>query len=575
MKMDFFNFPVFMIFLQSFVTDFGSMPVFAFNKHTHRQLRIYPHYHNLNYELNDNEEQLLKDTVNNVILYVRKVLSVIPVHGPLLLERNACKSSWTSGRNEGKCASIKKDYSGEFCLDDFRIPDEHLEAFYTWTNQPLPERTWYADGNGLKNTDFVLYVQALTTKSCMTNFSPEISENALIAYASYCKLGKNDRPVAGYINFCPTELVKYKTNRSKLILFTLHEIFHALGFSKDLILNYRDSRETSSFSFELPRYSFPILRENNGTYTLLTPALVSKMQHHFECQEGDTNVPEGAPLISRDGILQSHFDSSIFPGSVMSSRLGQPEYTFVDPMTLAVFVDTGWYMVNFSSGDNYLWGKRKGCDFLKDLIDKKTPEYKEKLCSTAYKSGCNYFQTEVINCKSSELFSTSESEEKSMQDCRYNSSGVFHDASADSADFGRCVLYEENLVINGRCVSARCAVGHIWIKLRDTDANWIKCMSGEIVEDIVDGGFVTCPTDVETFCNRRELPIYLQDLVTLEATTVTERPRATYPVTQSNMYSVEQITNGHSVNIGWSFHRCSTRTIPVYLLLFIWLNLCL
>lgn len=570
--MEFHHFPVLLLFFQSFVVHFGPVPVCAINRNNYRQLRIFPYYHNINYELTDHEEQILKDTVYNVILYVRKILSVLPVKGHLVLERNACKSSWTSGRNKGKCAAIKKDYAGEFCLDNFMIPDEHLEAFYTWTNQPLPERTWYADGNGLINTDFVLYVQASTTKSCLSNFAPALSENVLIAYASYCKLGKNDRPIAGYINFCPTEFVKYKKDRNKLILFTLHEVFHALGFSKDLILNFRDFRQTFQGEFELPRYSFPVLRENNGTYKLLTPTVTSQMLHHFGCQEGHRSLPEGAPLVTREGVLQSHFDRSVFPGSIMLSKIGQPDYTFLDPLTLAVFQDTGWYKVNFSNGDNYLWGKNKGCGFLQSLLLKKTPEYKKQLCSKSFSSGCNYLQTEIINCKDSHLFSTSVTEEKSIQDCRYNFSGRFYEPSTSSSDFGRCVLYEENFVVTGRCVSVRCSVGNVWIKLRSTDANWIKCVSGEKVEDIINGGYITCPIDEETFCYRRELPLYLQDLVTLEATTVVERPRATYPATESNMYSVERITNGRSVNIAWSFHRVATiLSRTVYVLLVFWI----
>ncbi|XP_045174143.2 ciliated left-right organizer metallopeptidase-like [Mercenaria mercenaria] len=533
----------------------------------YRPLRIYPYFgDNLKYELSDQEAQILKNTINNVILYVKKILSVIPTEGYLLLERNACKSSWTGGRNAGKCASIRKDYVGEFCLDNFMIPDEHLEAFYTWTNRPLPDRTWYTDGVGVKNADYILYVQARTTKSCMTNFSPE-STSTLMAYASYCKLGKNDRPIAGYINFCASEFKKYKSNRNKRILITLHEVFHALGFSKDLILNFRDFRQETFDTVELPHYSFPILRENNGTYWLLTPTVVSKMQEQFACQETGSNLPEGAPMTDKENVLQSHWDSSFLPGSVMSSKLGEPEYTFVDPITLAVFRDTGWYDVNFAYGDDYLWGKKKGCNFLKSLNSKEIPDL-QKQCSVDFSSGCNYLQTEVINCENSELFSTSDAEEKSIENCRFNSSGSFYEAES-SLDVGRCILYEKNLVMNGRCVVARCSVGDVYIKLRSIDPNWVKCSSGEIIEDTVEGGFVTCPVDEESFCARRNLPVYLQDLVTLEATTVTERPRATYPVTQGNMYSVEEITNSRTANIGQSCSTYSTNVAKTIFLLFV------
>lgn len=557
--MDMCRIPVLFLFFQSFGTDFGYVPAFASSKVFYRQLHIFPSYHNLDYELNDHEGEVLKNTVNNVVLYVKKILSVIPTQGNLLLERNACKSSWIGGRNAGKCAAIKKNYDGEFCLDNFMIPDDHLEAFYTWTNKPLPDRTWYTDGNGLRNTDYVLYIRAKTTKSCLSNFLPEISENLLIAYASYCKLGKNDRPIAGYINFCPSEFKKYQNDRNKLILVTLHEVFHALGFSKDLILNFRDFREVLD-NTEHPHYGFPILRENNGTYRLLTPTLISRMYLHFDCCECDLDISSiGAPMVTKDGILKSHWNSNVFPGSIMTSKLGKPEYTFVDPMTLAVFRDTGWYLVNFSNGDEYLWGQRQGCDFLKSVLSNEIPKQEENLCSNTYTSGCNYLQTEVINCQAKNAVPISDVG-KSVQDCRFNSSGPFYDKTVQHEVMGRCILYRKDLSVTGRCITTKCSQDYIWMKLRNTDPNWFKCPFGELIEDPVDGGFISCPSDDGIFCYRRELPLYLQDLVTLEATTVTQRPRATYPITQSNMYGVEQITREHVhiVNIGWSQHFCAT-----------------
>jgi hypothetical protein len=563
--MDFYHFSILLLFSTSFVTDFGCLPVVAYNSNIYRPLRIYPYYGNsLNNGFNDEEVKILKDTVNNVILYVKKILSVVPIEGYLLLERNACKSSWTRGRNVGKCATIRKDYVGEFCLDYFMIPNEHLEAFYTWTNRPLPDRTWYTDGIGVRNADYILYVQIESTKSCLLS-----SENTLISYASYCKLGVNDRPVAGYMNFCPSEFRKYKNDLYKLRLITLHEVFHALGFSKDLILNFRDYRQPELDTGELPHYSFPLLREYNGTFRLLTPTVVSKLKHHFDCDMVGRNLPEGAPMTAIGKVPQSHWDSTILPGSIMTSKLGEPEYTFVDALTLSVFQDTGWYMVNFSNADDYLWGKGKGCNFLQALNSRKIPDYEEKLCSTNYNSGCNYLQTEVINCSNTELYSTSYTEQNSIQDCRLNSqSGYFFYEHDSSLSFGRCILFENNFT-NGMCVSARCSVGHVYIKLRSTDTNWIKCTSGEIIEDVVSGGLITCPIDEEIFCHRRTLPVYLQDLVIVEATTVTERPRAAYAVTQGNMYIVEEITNGRYRNEARSIYAGGKNIAMIVLLIFV------
>jgi len=470
-------------------------------------LRVYPFYSQLKNELDENVIEVLKETLGNVALYVRKLLSVVPVKGNLLLKRDACKSQWTHGRNSGKCAQIRKDYNGEICQDSFVIPDRHLEAFYTWTHEPLPDKTWFTDGIGIAHADFVLYVQASTTRHCLSNFNRSPGQK-IIAYASYCKLDKSGRPIAGYINFCPSELRLALHDKQKLRLIALHELFHALGFSKDLILTFRDCRKAKFLGEECPVWSYPIIRTNGPYHLMLTPTVVQKMQEHFSCSETDF----GAPFMSVNGDLTSHWDPQILGGSIMAPSFDDPYRVFVDPITLAVFNDMGWYKVNFSSADAYPFRKDGGCDF-KTLTesDKSVTNY----CSFSYyRSFCdNWNSKTVINCSQSN-----------------NQVSEIHDNCdrfpTEHGKLKRCLQESTSVSTQGRCFTVKCLRHNdVWVEVGKD--NWLQCPEKGRIQLTYADVDITCPVDKHLFCYERQEQVYLQDLVRLESTTVTQKPYVT------------------------------------------------
>ena len=64
--------------------------------------------------------------------------------------------------------------------------------------------------------------------------------------------------------------------------------------------------------------------------------------------------------------------------------------SLLDPFTFAVLQDTGWYQVDFSTLDPYLWGKGKGCDF--GLFSDPT------LACTVKQPGCHYLHMDKAKC---------------------------------------------------------------------------------------------------------------------------------------------------------------------------------
>lgn len=530
---------IFLALLQSFGSYFGTVPAYShgFKYVAQGPLRIYPYFSGLKQELDKNEVQILEEVLWNVVLYVKRVLSVVPEVEPLLFKRNACKSSWIEGRNAGKCASIRKDYVGEACLDNFMIPDEHLEAFYTWSNSPLPDKTWYTDGNGVPHSDFVLYVRASTTKTCLTNFQ-QGGTNEIVSYAAYCKLGKNDRPIAGYMNICPTQFKKYKTDRGKLILTVLHELFHALGFSKDLIPKFRDCSQKNATG-HCPTWGFPTLRKQDSNYLLLTPSVLKEMQNHFSCTKPDF----GAPLIVRNNILQSHWNDSILKNSIMTSALGKPEDTVVDPITLAVFADTGWYTVNMAAADIYQFGRGTGCDSGLGY-ESSFPIYS---CTTSsQETTCDRLSHKtIVNCSGSgdNLYA---SKHQIVTDCDIYMESMSGPLQQDEDSY--CLFQMSQNNTQGKCFVIKCLPnGDIWMKNEET--NWLNCPFGESLDIPFAEMSVICPSDRKTVCNGKKKRLYMEDLVKLETTTVTVRPAYIgTPNQQNEIYRIADRDGRHRAN---------------------------
>ena len=89
------------------------------------------------------------------------------------------------------------------------------------------------DGVGVADSDYVLYISA-DQSEC-----PGGGDTTVLAFAGACQLeSSEDRPIAGYINFCPLALEG--ADNSYVSSVAKHEVFHALVFSFDLFPYWRD-----------------------------------------------------------------------------------------------------------------------------------------------------------------------------------------------------------------------------------------------------------------------------------------------------------------------------------------------
>ena len=85
----------------------------------------------------------------------------------------------------------------------------------------------YTEHSGVADTDLMIYVTA-DSSQCTTT----------LAFAAWCDLDQYNRPVAGYINYCPNSLSSRNWKQDDDT--TLHEITHVTIMSPGLLDRFID-----------------------------------------------------------------------------------------------------------------------------------------------------------------------------------------------------------------------------------------------------------------------------------------------------------------------------------------------
>lgn len=453
-----------------------------------KPIRIHVYYGIMDHGMAAEQTTRLFSVVEKARNKISQLLSVKQVSGPLLLPREkACDKLWGPySRNQNKCSSIRQGYVGEFCenkIDYFQIPDDHLAGLnvYNFTS-PHPLPLSLPAGNGVKNADYILYVNAQNTHLCQTQ--------DIIAYASYCILDQHDRPIAGFINFCPFHLQE-KHDEKRTTLVAIHELFHALGFSQDMFKKFKDC--SSVESIPCTEWKRPITTDKHNINRLSLPTVIKKMQEHFGCDD----VNFGAPLgTKKNDEIDSHWNSVMLHGSIMSPDITFAEYVSIDPISAAVFSDSGWYQVNFSNTDDYFWGRGEGCDFaVKETCG---DPYNKYFCSmTDYKrmKGCDYLHLTETYCHKIGHW-------KKCGVYKLNSTNKCQTAESTNETISACVFLTNENKSNSFCGVYKC-LENGGLKIY-TDDFWIDCTHNSkiIIEYYGERYNVLCP-DWNVICSTK------------------------------------------------------------------------
>ncbi|KAH9492717.1 Leishmanolysin-like peptidase 2 [Bulinus truncatus] len=435
------------------------------------------------------EKEALQQVIEKALRKISRLLSVSSLKGPLLLSRSGCPAVYSKGTNKGKCAKIPHGYKGEYCMDNFKIPDGHLQSYIIYNRTSTTPIYVYKDGPGLQDTDYVLYVTSQTTEYC----NPY--KSSAVAYAAACQLYGTGRPLAGLVNFCPRTVKTQKFDQEvlyKVASFNiyvkkllrkaaLHELFHALGFSQRLYDRFQKCDEVGNC---VP-WPQPIVKYSHGMLRLLTDAVVREMGLHFNCSRKDF----GGPI---ELSSPSHWDPVFMYSSIMGSKEQKPYQTLIDPITLAVFEDSGWYQVNYSEADKFIWGKGEGCSFgLKTNC-----EFQDEFCVENL-TGCHHLHLSKARCSfvNSSSCGIYAADQKPCFINALNSSWLEDEIYSPSS---RCFLSSLTLIknkeqeITGRCYETLCKENDYYVRINNSD--WLPCQSGTSIQVSNNDGVILCPS---------------------------------------------------------------------------------
>ncbi|XP_068098131.1 ciliated left-right organizer metallopeptidase isoform X2 [Hyperolius riggenbachi] len=407
--------------------------------------------------------------------------------GPLRLNRDMnryCRSVWgdPSLANYKRCGFRDSSYHGETCLDVL-IPESHLYGYEIWPMNGTEPSHKTQDGDGVPDTDFLLYVRVAQTEKCA-------SKSLVIAYASYCQLDHLGRPVAGVIVFCPKRLREEVYQYHHIVQVSLHEMLHALGFSNSLFKRWIDCGFSESGDVCSSR-SRVTNTDENGQLRIYTPAVMQRMGEHLGAES------TGAPLENQEKASSSHWESRVMQGSILLASLNPPHLTFLDPITLAAFQDMGWYKVNSSVKHQFLWGRRAGVSFGLPLTCHKESDF---FCTKESAIGCHHLHLDKGNCSTDTFLDGCyiykpllhggecwlEKDNKESEEIYHQQSRCFY------SNLTKPTEALKHTKVRGRCYLHRC-LGPNTYQVKVQGSQWTDCPAGDWIHVPGFDGVVLCP----------------------------------------------------------------------------------
>ncbi|XP_039248204.2 uncharacterized protein LOC120326056 isoform X1 [Styela clava] len=492
------------------------------------RIKLYFDNKHIQYKNTSHEYARLNNSLHRAVSTIEKILSVIPVEGPLLFKRTVekiCGSFWSEpssspdSKREKRCALASASYDGEKCLNEFKIPEDHLQGYPIYTNNTdKPTHMLYEDGSGLPNTDTVIYVHAEKNNLC--------NDKGVIAYATYCQLDQYNRPIAGFANFCPKHLEDVLYDEDVLYLTSLHEFFHALGFSKDLFDKFQEcgpkkvdkkkdgdndgkdknTNKTSSIEWFCEDRRKIVSYIDNRKH-IVTPAVTRETQKHLNC-----STKRGCPLenhVVPPLRTSSHWEARFMQGSLMAPTIGLPHLTVIDRITLGAFEDMGWYQVDYKQAEDLQWGKNAGCNFATGLscFNASSPFFCRRT-SYSRQTGCHFLHLDKGNCETNEYLESCRTfkAHPGMECWKNKNETRLTDWKGEIySRESRCFM--SDLVFNkakyqparslrqpeGRCFRHRCNDTNT-LEVQVTGAEWKICPEGSYIEFENYAGRLHCPS---------------------------------------------------------------------------------
>ena len=290
----------------------------------------------------------------------------------------------------------KLKFDSDYC-DNFKMPEEYL-----------------INGKGV-NADLVIFV--------MIDDSGFFLENQIEAAAIHClQHSVTRRPLAGFIQFKPDLKVNNSTASDYMAWLAIHETTHVLTMNDSLyndfitengtlvsinnvvgkktiekrvnpaetisfiqksnlrfkqvetikrknikfVMSGNDNNEVKAFEFiNKASYSMPNRISSNTEERTIsyikTKRVLERAKHHFGCDslEGVPLEYNGGPGTAGAHWSKRYMNTDYMIGDSYGENL-------ISDITLALFEDSGWYKVDYTKSNLFLWGKNKTCEFFKE-----------------------------------------------------------------------------------------------------------------------------------------------------------------------------------------------------------------
>ncbi len=191
--------------------------------------------------------------------------------------------------------------------------------------------------------------------------------NDAIAESTACAGWQNGLATAGYLRINTNVDFSYFNSDDYVKALFLHEIFHILGFTSELLEKHVTYKEINGLKRTL----------------LNSPKVLEKAKLHFNC-----NNVEGIELENYGGLaIGSHWESRIMLGELMTPAFAEKA---LSDITLAFFEDLGYYKVNYYTGGLFRFGKGEGCSFLnsKCINEREESNFPREFCTQKGKEFC-------------------------------------------------------------------------------------------------------------------------------------------------------------------------------------------
>ena len=239
------------------------------------------------------------------------------------------------------------------------------------------------------------------------NANGPICSGTYLASSTYCSTDQFDRPVGGMLHLCIGREFFKKENIETNRVTIMHEIGHILGFNSQSLAHFREKDNGKPLTERekiygdvkdvkvecagvakgrgeafIPLPSEKVLKFRNvrggqRVAQIVTPNVQQVARNHFNCQdlEGAELETYSYPINENepqsdfvDRCLSDHWEHRLFKSDIMNPIVDTVNsISHISPLTLAYFLDSGWYEVDVSrAAEPDVWGRGAGCDFVQE-----------------------------------------------------------------------------------------------------------------------------------------------------------------------------------------------------------------